>query len=161
MNALFLAAAALFAAYIAITCRVFRQVPKSISETYYLWSGISRPLMFTSFMWAESLMLVMPWIECSEPETQCLAFLSCAAMGFVGAACQFKQELTSTVHYTSAAVWALSAVAWCLLNDAPAAIAVGAAVGIGGFAITRRSFTFWAECACAVMMIVMIAMRLW
>lgn len=157
MTALFISAIVVFAVYIVATIVVFLDFPKSISETYYLWYYKDKKHLFTFFMWICSLLLITPWIEVSRPYTECLAFMSCAAMMFVGTACQFKEKLTNIVHYTSAGIWAVCAILWVILNDASITIAIGGLYGLTCFFIVRKSFTFFAEIACVIMMMAAIA----
>lgn len=156
----FLLAFFVFGLYICITSIVFEQIPKSISETYYLWKRVKAGWVFTAMMWSTAGLLLYPWTLCSEPGTEGWAVFSCGAMIFVGCAAQFKESLTNIVHYSSAGVWATCAVVWTVLNHSCTAIIVGGALGLFGFIMVRRSFTFFAELACALMMIVAIAINL-
>lgn len=160
MIALFLTAVCVFATYIIATIIIFKEIPKSISETYYIWQRRGLGYIFTLFMFLCAFLLSVPWLSCSDAYTECLAFLSCGAMMFVGAACQFKERLTNVVHYTSAAVWAISAVLWTILNDELIAILFGAIYGLVSYSIIQKSFTLFAELACVIMMMVAIALHI-
>lgn len=160
----YISAVLLFIVYIVTTCMTFDCIPKSISDTYYLWSdGMQFKTMFTMFMWTDAMLLIIPWITMSPDNLRSLVFLSCGAMMFVGAAAKFKEDLTDSVHYTSAGIWAGSALLWTVLMAITVdivyirAIVAGLVLGAAGYAITKKSFTFWAECACAVMMIASVA----
>lgn len=160
MITLYFLAIGVFITYIVTTCLYFTAIPKSISETYYMWQDRGVGYIFTLFMFACSFLFVLPWIEVSEPYTECLAFISCGALMFVGAAAQFKERLTNVVHYTSAGVWAVSAIIWTILNDVYISILVGLIYGLVFWAVSRKSFTFWAEFACVMMMICAIGIKL-
>lgn len=154
MKALYYSAVIEIIAYLALTCAVFG-VPKSISESHYLWSSKGWKYLFTFVMWSVGLPILIYWVSVSPDNYQFLPFLSISGMCFVGAACAFKETLTSTVHFTSAGVWAFFAVLFfCLVQDW-ISIAVGAATFVlMAMFIGRKHFTFWAEVACIVTMIV-------
>jgi hypothetical protein len=160
MIALFLTAVCVFATYIIATTIIFNEIPKSISETYYMWQRRGMGYIFTLFMFLCAFLLSVPWLSCSDTYTECLAFLSCGAMMFVGAAAQFKERLTNVVHYTSAGVWAVSAIIWTIINDVCISILVGLIYGLVFWAVSRKSFTFWSEFACVMMMICAIGIKL-
>ena len=141
--------------YILTTCFVFKQVPKSISNTHYMWKEKGLNYLFTFVMWATGLPILIYWVNVSPPYYQFLPFVSIAAMCFVGAACAFKETLTSTVHYTSAGIWATAAVLYFLLLGQWQCLLIGSALAlIGGTLDDKDHYTFWAEIACVLSMII-------
>ena len=57
------------------------------------------------------------FIEYSTENTQFLAFISAAALAFVGVACCYEcHRLTRIVHLAAAIICAICAVSWTLLN---------------------------------------------
>lgn len=75
-------------------------VPWSLSDTYYQLKKRNRPAWLFQAAMAVPAMLLMPvWIECSSENLQCLAFLACGGLMFVGTAPLFKEEFQSKVHY--------------------------------------------------------------
>lgn len=147
-------------AYLLITCLVFDEIPKSISETYYLWAERKKGILFTLFMWTCSFCLFLPWLSVSRENTEWLVFLSITGMMFVGTASAFKEVLTRAVHYMSAGIWATSAVAWAIMHGAYIEIATSALLALILYFHVRKSFTFFAELACVIMMMFSIATRL-
>lgn len=160
MIALYTIAVFVFFAYILVTALEFDCIPKSISDTYYLWAERNRGLFFTFFMWVCALCLLLPMLSVSANNTHWMAFLSCSGMMFVGCASAFKETLTKVVHYTSAIIWAVFAVAWTICNEQYMAIAVALLIGVILYLHARMCFTFFAECTCALMLIIAVMMLL-
>lgn len=88
-------------------------VPASISDTYYQFG--KKGWLFTVFCLAESSLLIASFIEASREEYQFLAFISSAALAFVGAAPLFKEDFNRNIHYTSAGICALASLTWQML----------------------------------------------
>lgn len=149
-------AVAIILAYLVATIIKFREFPPSISETYYIWKGVGKEWLFTMVMWIVGISILIYWVsEAKFYRCQFLSFLSVAGMCFVGGACMFKQTLTKEVHYTSAGIWALSATLFFAINQMYYPMVVGLGFGLLGWLLNRRlNFTFWAEMACVIQMIV-------
>lgn len=112
-----IAATAIYLAYNAICLALFG-IPKSLSDTYYLWKAESGKGWYFSLMMYAVVALMMPaWITMSEgSDFQFLAFLAPAAIAFVGTAPRFKDtELENHVHMTSAYLAAAFALLWVAL----------------------------------------------
>lgn len=114
----------LFTAYNAVSIKQFG-IPKSLSETFYLWNNKKKNLgyVFTGMMFSMALTLVPAWLELGEVISSWsaylnpLAFFACAAIAFVGAAPAFRScPLESKVHTTAAMTAAVCAVTWCLVT---------------------------------------------
>lgn len=148
-------AVAIILAYLGVTIIKFREIPISISDTYYMWKGVNKDWMFTFVMWIVGVLILIYWVTRAEfYHCQFLPFVSVSGMVFVGGACMFKETLTKEVHYTSAGVWAGSAVAFFVANGMYVPMIVGLMFGFTGWMLNKRdNFTFWAEMACVVMMI--------
>ena len=159
---MFFAAVLVIVAYLAYTIFAFNRIPKSISDTYYQWKDRGAKFMFTAVMWTIAALLLPYWVTVSPDNLQFLPFLSMSGLAFVGAACAFKETLTDSVHYTSAGIWAGSALLYFILMQNWVAIFIGGVFGLITCTITlarnSKHFTFWAECACIVMMMVGIYM---
>ena len=154
MKALYYSAVIEIITYLALTCAVFG-VPKSISESHYLWSSKGWRYLFTFVMWSVGLPILIYWISVTPDKYQFLPFLSISGMLFVGGACAFKETLTKAVHFTSAGIWAFFAVLYfCLMQDW-VSITIGAVTFVlMALFIGRKHFTFWSEVSCIVTMIV-------
>ena len=150
------AVVAIITAYLLLTITKFREVPPSISETYYLWKSVGKDWIFTTMMWIIGFSILVYWVSVAKNyNCQFLTFLSVSGMCFVGGACMFKQTLTKEVHYTSAALWAISATLFFIVNKMFEPIIVGGMFGFTGWMLNKRNnFTFWAELACVIMMII-------
>lgn len=154
MKALYFFAVALIVSYLAATIFTFG-VPKSISDTHYLWKSKGRDYLFTFVMWFTGIPVLIYWISVSPEKFQFIPFLSISGMCFVGAACAFKEHLTAAVHYTSAGVWAFFATLYFILVHDWIAISAGVVTFIlMALFIGRKHFTFWAEIACVITMII-------
>lgn len=147
-------------AYLIATIIKFREFPPSISETYYIWKSVGKEWLFTMMMWFVGLTILIYWISVAKLyRCQFLPFVSVAGMCFVGGACMFKETLTKEVHYTSAGLWALGATLFFAINQMYYPIVIGLVCGLLGLLANKlRNFTFWAEMACVVQMIVGIAL---
>ena len=113
----------LFTVYNTVSLKRFG-VPKSLSETFYLWNGVKKNLgyIFTGMMGGMSLTLLPAWIEVGNqvsswsPFLNLLVFFACGAIMFVGVAPAFKDfEMESKVHCTSAKIAAACALIWCFI----------------------------------------------
>jgi hypothetical protein len=154
MKALYFFAVALIVSYLATTIFTFG-VPKSISDTHYLWKSKGWSYLFTFVMWFTGVPVLIYWVYVSPEKLQFIPFLSISGMCFVGAACAFKEHLTAAVHYTSAGVWASFAVLYFILVHDWIAISAGVVTFIlMALFIGRKHFTFWAEIACVITMII-------
>lgn len=154
MKALYFFSVAAIITYLVVTVMTFG-IPKSISDTHYLWKSKGRDYLFTFVMWGVGIPILIYWISVSPENLQFIPFLSISGMCFVGAACAFKETLTSTVHYASAGVWAFFAVLYFVLVHDWVALTVGvASFVLLALFIGRKHFTFWAEVACILTMIV-------
>jgi hypothetical protein len=114
----------LFAVYNAVSLKQFG-IPKSLSETFYLWNSKKSGLgyIFTGMMFSMAFTLVPAWLELGEVISSWstylnpLVFFACAAIAFVGAAPAFRScPLESKVHTTAAMTAAVCAVTWCLVT---------------------------------------------
>ena len=113
----------LFIVYNLVVIRLFG-IPKSLSESFYLYDNKKKHLgyIFTLFMFAMAFCLMPGWIEISEVWSSWshhltfLAFLTAAAICFVGAAPAFRaNKLEGTVHSVAAKFCAATALAWCFV----------------------------------------------
>ena len=113
----------LFTVYNAVSLKQFG-IPKSLSETFYLWNNKKKNLgyVLTGMMFTMAFTLVPAWLELGEVISSWstylnpLAFFTCAAIAFVGAAPAFRScILESKVHTVAATTAAVCAITWCLV----------------------------------------------
>lgn len=155
MKALYFIACAEIIIYLALTIFTFKCIPKSISDTYYQWKSKGIDSLFTFIMWTVGMAILIYWISLAPNALKWMPFLSISGMFFVGGACAFKQELTDIVHYTSAGIWAFFAVLFFLIMKDYVALVSGLAVFfLIALIADKKHYTFWAEVACIVMMMI-------
>jgi hypothetical protein len=115
-----------FALFVAYNIAILVQfgIPKNLSESFYLYDNKKKHFgyIFTLFMFTMAFCLMPGWIEISEVWSSWshyltfLAFLTAAAICFVGAAPAFRaNKLEGTVHEVSAKICAATALVWCFV----------------------------------------------
>jgi hypothetical protein len=107
---------ALFAVYVAAIVWQFG-VPDSISESFYRLEGRKRNLgcLFTLWCWAVAFTVAAMMFPLSEGQWwQFLGLFAGGGLGFTGTAPLFKSH-EKAIHYVSAGVCAVSALAWMIL----------------------------------------------
>ena len=78
--------------------------------------------MFTAVMLTSAILMLIPMLA-SSSGIQCLAFLGCAGLMFVGAAPNYIDIDTLPVHKCGAIVAAVGCVGWCMsVNILPTVI---------------------------------------
>lgn len=137
----------LLVTYVAYSLKVIKNIPWSVSDTYYqLGKRGRKKWLFQLAMIVPAMLLLPAWLDCSSENIQFLAFLSCGGLMFVGAAPCFKLELDGKVHYAATAICGTSAVLWTCFSGMwyIPLIAILIAAGLG---IKYRKWMFWIECA--------------
>ena len=89
-------------------------VPKSLSESYYLWDKYKIKFLFPLMMAIEVSLLMPCWIVLSEGTNfQFLAFIGAASLLFVAVAPAFRDiKLEGRVHEIFAVISAIASIAW-------------------------------------------------
>lgn len=102
--------------FIAMLCVVIYKsgVPDMVSSIYYLLG--KRGWVFQVVMMLFGALMMVCLLD-SGLGVQCLAFLACAGLMFVGAAPRFLEESDRRVHKTAAIVSAAASVGWCMTVD--------------------------------------------
>lgn len=129
------------------SCCVARRVPTMLSEVYYL---ADRDWLFPTLMAALGASFLPLMFEAGGLE--CMAFLSCVGIIFVGAAPAYLDEGERTIHKCGAITAAIASVVWaCSINALPTVLfaVLAAALCI----CKRRYWLFIVEC-CAILNIV-------
>lgn len=110
----------LFVALLAVV--IYKHgVPDMVSSVYYLLG--KRGWVFQAVMIVFGMLMMVCLLD-SGSGVQCLAFLACAGLMFVGAAPRFLEEGERTVHKTAAIISAAASVGWCLTVDVRLTVAV-------------------------------------
>lgn len=99
-------------------------IPKSLSETFYLYNSKKDKLgyIFTVFMCIMGMTLLPGWLEIGESwsswsmHLNSLAFFTSGAICFVGLAPAFRSnKMEGLVHELSAKIAAAAALLWCFI----------------------------------------------
>ena len=85
-------------------------VPEMVSSIYYLLGKSG--WVFQVVMVSVGMLMLMCLLDC-EKGVQCLAFLACGGLMFVGAAPRFMNE-DRGVHKAAAVISAMAGIGWCL-----------------------------------------------
>lgn len=126
-------------------------IPPSISSLYYKLESSKKNSgwWFTGFCWAVAFTLLPPWLDMTPENYKFLPFLAGAGLLFVGAAPQFKLQLTGTVHYASAAVCCVASQAWVIAYGYWC-VAVASFIIFGYIAYKYNNRMWWIEIASLV-----------
>ena len=120
-------------------------VPEMVSSIYYLLGksgGVVQVVMMSVGM-----LMLMCLLDCGKG-VQCLAFLACGGLMFVGAAPRFMNE-DRGVHKAAATICAMAGIGWCLSANFIMTIAaiVAYVIGIAYIKGLRKYALFVAEAA--------------
>ena len=85
-------------------------VPEMVSSIYYLLGKSG--WVFQVVVMSVGMLMLMCLLDC-EKGVQCLAFLACGGLMFVGAAPRFMNE-DRGVHKAAATICAMAGIGWCL-----------------------------------------------
>lgn len=115
--------------FVALLCIVINKygVPDMVSSIYYLMG--KKGWMFQTVMILFGMLMMVCLLDCGKG-VQCLAFLSCAGLMFVGAAPRFLDESERKIHKTAATVSAVASMAWCLTVDCRIVLALSGWYGV-------------------------------
>lgn len=102
---------ALLAAYLVVTARKFG-LPEMVSDTYYQL-GRRWGWVFTAVMVTVAWLMMVAILDTGRG-VQCLAFLGCGGLMFVGVAPNYCDRDTYPVHKGGAMIAALGCVGWCM-----------------------------------------------
>lgn len=155
METLVIIAVVLFGAYIAAALFIFREVPPSISDTFYMYNTLVPGLgyVFTVFMFAEAFLMLPKMVELGTFERwQFLGFLCPVGIALCGSAPLFKDDKTvKRVHFTGALSAAAFGLLWCFFLDRDSLIiSVVTLIAICGATAdstgtAKQCSTFWLE----------------
>ena len=136
-------------------------VPTMVSDVYYQlqdYTGsevIDNKLkrnygwVFTAIMVASSILMLIPMLDCGM-EIQCLAFLGCAGLMFVGLVPRYLDSSEHIIHKSAAITSAIGCVGWCASVNLIPTILLAIAVLIIYFPPAKKPKSvgyYWAEIA--------------
>lgn len=122
----------------AMLCLVIdkKETPEMMSSIYYMLGKKGWVFQVVMIMFG---MLMMICLLDSGLGEQCLAFLACAGLMFVGAAPRFLEQGERSVHKGAAIVSAVASVAWCMTVDVRLTIAAMVLYGVYWFGKGKNS----------------------
>ena len=126
MIGLSIIAALLFVVMLIVVIRKYG-VPEMVSSIYYLLGKSG--WVFQVVMMSVGMLMLICLLDC-EKGVQCLAFLACGGLMFVGAAPRFMNE-DRGVHKAAAVISAMAGIGWCLSANFIMTIAAIVAYVIG------------------------------
>ena len=136
-------------------------VPTMVSDVYYQlqdYTGsevIDNKLkrnygwVFTAIMVASSILMLIPMLDCGTG-IQCLAFLGCSGLMFVGFVPRYLNNTEHAIHKTAAITAAIGCVGWCASVNLIPTILLAIAVLIIYFPPAKKPKSvgyYWAEVA--------------
>ncbi len=138
----------------ALLCVVIdkKGVPEMVSSIYYMMG--KHGWVFQVVLIAFGAMMMVCLLDSGLGE-QCLAFLACAGLMFVGAAPRFLEQDERAVHKGAAIVSAVASVAWCMTVDVRLTIAAIACYGLYWFCKGNDSKP-WFTAEFTVLLLVMV-----
>lgn len=144
MIGLSIIAALLFVVMLFVVIKKYG-VPEMVSSIYYLLGKSG--WVFQVVMMSIGMLMLMCLLDC-EKGVQCLAFLACGGLMFVGAAPRFMNE-DRGVHKAAATICAMAGIGWCLSANFIMTIAaiVAYVIGITYIKGLRKYALFIAEVA--------------
>lgn len=115
--------------FVALLCIVINKygVPDMVSSIYYLMG--KKGWVFQTVMMLFGMLMMVCLLDCGKG-VQCLAFLACGGLMFVGAVPRFLDENERKVHKTGAIVSAVASVGWCLTVDWRIVVALSGWYGV-------------------------------
>lgn len=133
--------------FVVMLCVVINKygVPDMVSSIYYLMG--KKGWVFQMVMILFGMLMMVCLLDCGKG-VQCLAFLACGGLMFVGAAPRFMNE-DRGVHKAAATICAMAGVGWCLSANFIMTIAaiVAYVIGIAYIKGLRKYALFIAEVA--------------
>ena len=136
-------------------------IPTMVSDVYYQlqdYTGsevIDNKLkrnygwVFTAIMVASSILMLIPMLDCGMG-IQCLAFLGCAGLMFVGFVPHYLDSEEHIIHKSAAITSAIGCVGWCASVNLIPTILLAIAVLIIYFPPAKKPKSvgyYWAEVA--------------
>ena len=136
-------------------------IPTMVSDVYYQlqdYTGsevIDNKLkrnygwVFTAIMVASSILMLIPMLDCGMG-IQCLAFLGCAGLMFVGFVPCYLDSAEHIIHKSAAITAAIGCVGWCASVNLIPTILLAIAVLIIYFPPAKKPKSvgyYWAEVA--------------
>jgi hypothetical protein len=139
-----------FLLYVVVTSLINGGAPQSLSQTYYILNRKKKGLgvLFTLLLWTIGFGLLPVLLEVSKDKWYgFVAFLTCAALCFVGTAPKYKSS-EKEIHYVSAAISAFFCLFWVILEGGILFMVFYVLIALILLILYRKSETFWLEMVC-------------
>ena len=136
-------------------------IPSMVSDVYYQLQNCAGSevigdkrrrnygWVFTLVMFVSAILMLISMLDCGKG-IQCLAFLGCAGLMFVGAAPNYVDKDTFPIHKSGAIVAAIGCVGWCASVNLAPTLLLAIAVLVIYFPPAKKPKTvgcYWAELA--------------
>lgn len=136
-------------------------VPAMVSDVYYQLQGCAGSKIindkckcnygwvFTLVVFASAILILIPLLDCGRG-VQCLAFLGCAGLMFVGFAPHYLDSNEHAIHKAAAITAAIGCVGWCSSVNLAPTLLLAIAVLIIYFPPAKKPDSvgyYWAELA--------------
>lgn len=129
--------------YLGMVLWMNKDIPHSVSMTYYLWPE-KYSWIFRATMILVPGLLLPGWLMISSDNLRFLAFLCCAGMMFVGCAPNLHIKLENKVHYKAAAICCGGGILWVLFSGYWQILIGWILLGLGGY-LWRKQKLWWIE----------------
>lgn len=137
--------------YLLIIFIKYKQIPTSLSETFYIGAN----WWFTAILWIIGFATASSLISITPESYQFLGFLTGAGLLFVGAAPHFKEEFEGKIHYGGAYIFGIASQIWAVLQVSPYLLLTWL---LFAMLITTKQRVFWAEMVCVINLIIAYAL---
>lgn len=138
-----------FTAYLVFILVKFPNL-KSISDSYY---HLKNKIWFTLALWG----FAIPAMIAGDT---LLMFFAGSGIAFVGAAAEFKQVMTKTVHYVAAVCGIVFGMLSLGFDFGLWWVVVLAAIGSLGIRLTFKNWIFWVEVFCFYVILISLLFKL-
>lgn len=140
--------------YLSICISKMKDIPESISETSYIWTG--KVNWFSLYCFSIALLLLIPWTIISKDEYRFICFIAIIGITACGATPLFKEKFQGIIHYTGGIMLIICWIIWMLIEQYYALFALDILLITSAIFIKRKSWVFWWETIPLISLIIML-----
>lgn len=129
--------------YLGVVLWKNKDIPKSISMTYYLWPT-ELSWIFRLTMILVPLLVLPHWLEISKDQLKFLTFLCCGGMIFIGCSPNLHIKLENNVHYMAAYICCGAGILWQILSGLYWPLCIWGILGFIGY-LWKKKIIWWVE----------------
>lgn len=122
---------------------------ESLSESYYLLNDSKKGLgyIFSGLCLLLAGSIIYPMIELSNENwyMELLAFLTAGLLLFVAVSVEYREDMSSYIHYISAILMVLTSQVWIILDGGYDTVMLGSALTILLIIFDNDKYVFWTE----------------